>query len=84
MMSVESRLNEALETIKQHENLIISLKAACHAAQVKVATIDRKYILMGWGLSEVSVARLNEAFKNSTDNAGLKEAINVEKKRGAQ
>lgn len=82
-MSIEAKLNQALETINFYERLIVSLRTAVTEAHIKTATAERRHILYLSGLSQASVDRLHVAFANSTDNAGLKEAINCEK-RGAK
>ncbi len=56
------------------------LKVAIHQVQVARAATERKYILRDSHLPEPCVKRLDAAFANSTDNAGLKQAINVELK----
>lgn len=59
------------------------LKEKVHAMRIDCAFWHRQNRLANAGLSPVSKDRINNAFAQSTDNAGLKEAINVEK-RGAK
>lgn len=77
MISIEAQLSLALEENK-------SLKLALHIARVAKARSEREMRLRNSGLPEQARDRLHMAFAKSTDNAGLKEAINVELRRGAQ
>jgi hypothetical protein len=54
------------------------LKATIHELTIDRARIERHYKILESKLPEPCVKRLNEAFKTSTDNAGLKQAINCE------
>lgn len=81
MKSVEAQLNEALELLKAKDAEIISLKQAVRTKQLTIASVQRDWKLEKAGLPEPCVLRLRVAFANSTDNAGLKEAINVEKRK---
>ena len=82
MKSIEAQLSEALDEASFYKRINVELKAALHQAQIHKATAERRHILYLSGLPQVSVDRLHVAFAKSTDNAGLREAINVEK-RGA-
>jgi hypothetical protein len=63
----------------------IQLKTTLAQARINCATRLRTYILRDSRLPEPCVKRLNAAFAKSTDNSGLKEAINAERKLvGAQ
>jgi len=81
MQSLETQLNQALEGIKQRDELIASLKSTIHRKQLIIASIQRDWQMKEAKLSGDSIKRLHEAFATSTNNAGLKEAINVERKR---
>jgi hypothetical protein len=76
MKSLEVQLNEALA-----EN--VSLKDVIHQKQITIAKLQRDELLWQAGLPQRCVQRLNSAFATSTDNAGLKQAINCER-RGVQ
>jgi hypothetical protein len=80
MTSIEVTVNQLTEENAALTRIITQLKVALHQAQVAHATTKRQHILMGSGLSEQSCERLNRAFCNSTDNGGLKEAINCERR----
>lgn len=80
MKSIETQLHEALGQVEKLTFENTSLKTAIHSVQVECARRVRQYILKDAQLSGASVARLNAAFINSTDNSGLKQAINVERK----
>ena len=84
MTSVEIKLNEALDTINFCERQITSLRGALHQERVAHAATRRAWTLKESGLPQSSIDRLHVAFAKSTDNAGLREAINVEKKRGSK
>jgi hypothetical protein len=80
MTSLEVKVNQLVEENAALSRIVTQLKVALHQSQVDHATTKRQYILMGSGLSEQSCERLNRAFGNSTDNGGLKEAINCERR----
>lgn len=84
MKSIEAQLNEALEQIKRQDAEIASLKKAVHGRQITIARNYREALLKEVNLSQDSIKRLMGAFATSTDNAGLKQAINVEQRRGAR
>ncbi|HEX6822677.1 MAG TPA: hypothetical protein VF123_11515 [Candidatus Sulfotelmatobacter sp.] len=75
MQSVEAKLNEVIEENKQ-------LKEALAFARIDGAWWERESRMNNAGLTHDAKTRLHRAFENSKDNAGLKEAINTEKKRG--
>jgi len=81
MKSVEAQLHEAFERIGQLTGENIELKKVIHEKQITIAKIERDGVLKVANLSPDSVDRLHKAFATSTNNAGLKEAINVERKR---
>jgi hypothetical protein len=81
MKSIEVQLHEALEQIKNKDAEIVSLKRAIHSKQLTIANIQRDWKLKEAGLPEPCVKRIHDAFATSLDNAGLKEAINVEKRK---
>lgn len=83
MTSIEAKFHEATETINFLQRLVTTLRSELHKARVERAACERKYILKECGLPEDAKQRLDDAFKTSTDNAGLKQAINCEK-RGAE
>ncbi|MFY9909129.1 MAG: hypothetical protein WCF22_00555 [Candidatus Sulfotelmatobacter sp.] len=83
MQSLELRLNEALAGIEERNKLITTLKRLLHKKTLAYAELQRDWQLKSAGLSPDSIARLHQAFATSTNNAGLKEAINVERKRTA-
>jgi len=78
MKSVEAQLQEALEQIKGLTKENTELKEAVTKQRKETAKVERTSQLKESKLPEPCVKRLEEAFKESTDNAGLKEAINVE------
>lgn len=78
MTSIEAQLNEALAGIARLEQENAGLKVTIHELQIAKAASERADMLRDSMLPGVSVARLNNAFANSTDNAGLKQAINAE------
>ena len=81
MKSVEAQLHEAFERIGQLTGENIELKKVIHEKQITIAKIERDGVLKVANLSPDSADRLHKAFATSTNNAGLKEAINVERKR---
>lgn len=80
MKSIETQLHEANEQIKSQIELIVSLKRVIHQKQIKITNIERDWKLKDAGLPAESIARIHQAFAGSTNNNGLKEAINVERK----
>lgn len=78
MDSIEVKLNEALAKIKILETENTQLKEAVTTSKVATAKAERASQLKESKLPEPCVKRIDEAFGKSTDNAGLKEAINVE------
>lgn len=78
MKSVEVQLNEALAKITTLETENTQLKEAVTAGKIGIAKAERTAQLTEAKLPEPCTKRLQEAFAKSTDNAGLKEAINVE------
>lgn len=80
MISVETKYNQLVDENAALTRTITALKTALHQSQVDHARTKRLWILKESGLSEQSYERLNRAFAASTNNAGLKEAINVEKR----
>jgi len=69
--SLEIKLNEALEQLVTEQ-------------RTRAARAEREMRFRGAGLSQSARNRLHLAFTLSTDNAGLKEAINVELRRGTR
>lgn len=87
MESIEVRYNKLLaesqkkdSQLKAYEGAIESFKNALRHHQVCVAYYEREFKMREAGLSLESKQRLHSAFRNSTDNAGLKEAVNTERK----
>ena len=78
--SIETKYNQLTDENAALTRTIAALRAALHQSKVEHARTKRQYILEKSGLHEVSCERLNRAFANSTDNAGLKEAINCERR----
>jgi hypothetical protein len=81
--SVEVKYNQLLEENAALTRIIKQLKATIHGMQIEKAATERAAILRDAMLPEVSVARINAAFANSTNNAGIFEAINVERRMPA-
>lgn len=81
MESIEIQLNRSLENVKFLERQIVSLRRAVTDAVIRATTAERRHILYLSGLPQESVDRLHISFATSTDNAGLKQAINIEKRR---
>ena len=84
MMSAEARLNEALGKVNDLTEENKQLKVAVTEQRLRAARAERELRFREANLSGASKARLHDAFKNSTDNAGLHEAIKVELRRGVQ
>lgn len=82
MTSIEAKYNQLLTENATSARIITQLKAALHQAQIARAATERKYILRDANLPFPCVERLEKAFATSTDNAGLKQAINCEKRGG--
>ena len=78
MTSIEAELNRLLAVNEQLTQENAGLKAELHEMRITKAAIERADVLRDSMLPGTSVARLNEAFSSSTDNAGLKQAINAE------
>ncbi len=69
------------------EELSEALKQATtkvYEQRVTIAKLERDAVLKEAKLSTNSIMRLHEAFKGSTDNAGLRQAIHVEQRRGVR
>ena len=81
MLSLETQLNQAFERIGQLTGENIELKRVIHQKQLTIANIQRDWKLKEAGLPEPCVKRIHDAFATSLDNAGLKQAINVEKRK---
>lgn len=81
MKNIETQLHEAHELLKAKDAEIVTLKRVIHQKQIAHANVQRDWQLKEAGLLPDSITRLHAAFATSTDNAGLKEAINVERKR---
>jgi hypothetical protein len=60
------------------------LKAAITTQRRQTARANRELLFRERNLPVDIKERLHQVFSSSTDNAGLKEAINVELKRGGQ
>jgi hypothetical protein len=78
-MSIVEELSSCL---KEATTQIASLKTTVHTLRIENAKLLRESQMKEAGLSPEAIKRLHEAFANSTDNAGLKQAINVEKRGG--
>lgn len=83
MLSIETRLNEALAMVATLQQENKQLKVTVTVQRIRAARAEREMIMRERGLSETQKQNLHQAFSNSTDNAGLREAINVTLKRGA-
>jgi|HubBroStandDraft_2_1064218.scaffolds.fasta_scaffold3033523_1 hypothetical protein len=68
------------DTIKLLEKENTELKTAITRIRIDRAKEQRETLMLAARLPEPVRAKLHEAFATSTDNAGLKEAINVEKR----
>ena len=77
MTSIESQLNAALATIKQHEATITSLKDALHQERLLKVQVELEERIKD--LPVASQERLRKAFP-TTDLGGLKQAIGVERR----
>lgn len=84
MMTIEARLNEALERIKQQNIEIAELKEHVKRERITASYYEREWRINNAGLSTESRARLHKAFEGHVCNGGLKEAINIEKRRYQQ
>jgi hypothetical protein len=84
MQSIEVRLNEALDAVKQRDELIRSLKRVIHRKSLIISSHERDAKCKQAGLPMSAIKRLHEAFAQSVDNAGLREAIKVEKEQHGQ
>lgn len=78
MKSIEVQLQEAQEQIKTLTVENGQLKEAVSAGKIATAKVERASMLKESKLPEPCVARIDGAFAKSADNAGLKEAINIE------
>ena len=83
MTSVEAKLNQTLELLSARDAEIVTLKKVIHEKQITIAKIERDGVLLASNLMPEAITRLHAAFAKSTDNAGLKQAINCER-RGVQ
>ena len=83
MTSVETKLNEALALLAARDAEIATLKKVIHEKQITIAKNERDGVLLASNLTPEAITRLHAAFAKSTDNAGLKQAINCER-RGAK
>lgn len=81
MDSIETKLNKALEAVRIQGEMIRTLKRVVHQKSIIIANIQRDVKLKEAGLSPSSIKRLHEAFAQSTDNAGLKTAIKLEREK---
>jgi hypothetical protein len=81
MLSVEAKLNAALDQIKHQEAEIASLKNEVSNNRIDAAHYERELRMVNAGLPREAKDRLHRAFEHSRDNAGLKQAINTEKRR---
>jgi hypothetical protein len=81
MMSIEVKFNQLLAEHEQLKREHASLKAAVTVARLDAARHERELRMTNAGLASDAKDRLRKAFECSKDNAGLKEAINTEKKR---
>ncbi len=80
MTLIETELNRLLAENRQLKQENAELKTAIHEMRIANAATERAFVLHDSMLSIESIARLNEAFKDSTDNSGLKQAINAERR----
>jgi hypothetical protein len=71
MKSIEAQLNEVLEQIT-------TLRKAVTFYRLKAAKAERELLMHKANLTLTAKDRLHSAFINSLDNAGLREAINIE------
>ena len=81
MTSIEVKLNEALATITHRENVIVTLKGELHQARLLLAQVELEGRIAT--LPTESQERLRKAFPG-TYIGGLKQAVNVEKRRGVR
>lgn len=84
-LSLETKVNQLVDEnaalvriIDAHKTEIASLRLTLHQERVAHAAKERTEMLREAMLPAASIARLNRAFAQSTDNAGLREAINCE------
>jgi len=81
MESIEVKFNRLLAEHEQLKSENASLKAAVSVARLDAAHYERELRMTNAGLPTEAKDRLRKAFECSKDNAGLKQAINTEKKR---
>jgi hypothetical protein len=79
--SIEAKLNEAIERYKQQAETVLRLHKELTNAKIVSAFYERQHKMLKAGLPNESKDHLNKCFERSTDNAGLREAINNEKRR---
>ena len=84
MKSVEVQLQEAQGTINFYERLIVNLRTTLHEQRLRATRAERELLLREAPLPQQAKDRLHLAFAKSTDNSGLREAINIEKRGSAQ
>jgi len=77
MISIEVRLNEALTTIRHHENVIITLQEALRQERLLKAQVELETRIVD--LPSDAKERLRKAFPN-VDLGGLRQAVKVEKR----
>jgi hypothetical protein len=80
MKSVEVQLNEALEQNRLKDVLIHELREMVKQLRVALAKCERDGILKASRLPESCVKRIEAGFANSIDNAGLRQAVNAERR----
>jgi hypothetical protein len=81
MVSIETKYNQLLDENAFLTRTIQQLKVALHQMQIERAATERANTLSEAMLPASSIDRLNKAFATSTDNAGLRQAINVERRQ---
>lgn len=84
MKSLEVQLNEAFYRIGELTGETIELKKVIHQKQITIAFLQRDWLLKEAKLPADSITRIHQAFEKATNNDGLKQAINVERKKVSQ
>jgi hypothetical protein len=76
-----STQREQLQRIANLELEVRDLKNALHATQINAAFWERENRITNAGISQAAKERLHRAFEGHISNAGLREAINTEKRQ---
>lgn len=71
-----------MELTERREQLSEEARAFIHGQSVEAARAELESMMDKAGLSEASRERLRDAFRGTTSTAGMRQAINIEKRGG--